>query len=697
MSKTVSPEHINQSQISLLPSSLDDISFEEADIERLEKQRLFEELQHSNKLVMQLRERLFQKEELMNNENAIFELSRLKYKFNVLPVPLFAKSAKIVMRSLKQLSVYKQRESTYLKVKNVFKSHLSRIKKIFIYLFWIYMGEKFPIIEIPKSLLEKFRSHLNKHYMEFYMAINKLSLKLKDLIVNILPFHMGEAVKLAMDIRIKNGKNLLNMGEQIQLYAVMYRELLGISCSSEYIYQQKDKILSANLTKPNALSQNQNTSLMAVQSQHLKRQLFARKLVSLLPQNTKVNMHQNEVENLSQDIMHIFERDNEPKKNQSYAQGGIGNRTMKNQSIAVKPPLYKKNIQLDFKENQADIDLKFYQSTMSLSQSETRIQNQSTFNVFQCSPMFQKSSKLLLQDSPVNKSHQIKHVVNDHSERQQSLSKLLFKKYQSEKRLETQQPRKVAMRGMSILHQLHQQNNLKLIGGRQSPSEIQHNQTMPLLMNANSTPLNFMRSKESIENTNNQMLMQLQLEKERPRFFVIEKELNKDGTYHKKSKIRQNLKRTQALSNTRPPASLTTQLLNSSRGSRKEQHSVDFYNPKVNNLAIDHDIKIKTSKTNQQDLEFKQEQLKQELQSKGERLLQSLDDVKSSFIDKLGEQFKKKIENKQLAINDDYKENKMEMNNLKGELLFLNDKRDLKKSKEKVQKIIKLRKIIRKN
>ncbi len=94
---------------------------------------------------MQLRERLFQKEEVMNNENAIFEISRLKFKGNgmILPIPLYSKATKIVLMSLKTLILYKKKPTLYKKIKAVFRENKVAIKKMFIYLFWLYMGEKF--------------------------------------------------------------------------------------------------------------------------------------------------------------------------------------------------------------------------------------------------------------------------------------------------------------------------------------------------------------------------------------------------------------------------------------------------------------------------------------------------------------------------------------------------------------------------
>ena len=79
----------------------------------------------------------------MTNENAIFEISRLKYRNNALPVPLFNKSRKIVFKSLKNLLIYRERNNFYHEIKNVFKSNINRMRKIFVYLFWIYMAEKF--------------------------------------------------------------------------------------------------------------------------------------------------------------------------------------------------------------------------------------------------------------------------------------------------------------------------------------------------------------------------------------------------------------------------------------------------------------------------------------------------------------------------------------------------------------------------
>ena len=61
---------------------------------------------------------------------------------------------------------------------------------------------------------------------------------------------MGEAIKYAMELRLKNGKNLLNVVEQNQLYTLMFKELLGISCSIEFIEQVKAKILKDFILKP---------------------------------------------------------------------------------------------------------------------------------------------------------------------------------------------------------------------------------------------------------------------------------------------------------------------------------------------------------------------------------------------------------------------------------------------------------------
>lgn len=59
------------------------------------------EMKHSNEAVMQLRERLMQNIELMNNDNAVFEINKIKFKSNnVLPIPLYSKAEKILMRAL---------------------------------------------------------------------------------------------------------------------------------------------------------------------------------------------------------------------------------------------------------------------------------------------------------------------------------------------------------------------------------------------------------------------------------------------------------------------------------------------------------------------------------------------------------------------------------------------------------------------
>jgi len=90
----------------------------------------------------------------MTNENAIFEISRIKFRKDsqVLPIPLYQKTKRIIFMSLKTLKVYQSKPETFYQIKNVFKNGLVLLKKMLICLFWLFLGSKFPSIELPSTL-----------------------------------------------------------------------------------------------------------------------------------------------------------------------------------------------------------------------------------------------------------------------------------------------------------------------------------------------------------------------------------------------------------------------------------------------------------------------------------------------------------------------------------------------------------------
>ncbi|CDW84113.1 UNKNOWN [Stylonychia lemnae] len=540
------------------------------------------------------------------------------------------------------------------------------------------MAEKFQTIEIPITLVDKLRSHMNKHYMELFMGVNKQDIEVREKIVKILPFQMGEAIKIAMDLRLKNGKNILNVGEQIQLYSIMHREILGLNCSQEYIYQQKQKILYDGLSRPQMNSQN--NQLIQAQNNHLKRQLFARKLASMITLDQQQSENQKEVDVLSRDLMNIFDREaNDQKK----IMGHSMLRNMKNNTSMAKPPLFKKQLQVEIQETEQDMIN--YKTILSASSSEFR-QNKSTFNIYQCSPMFQKAQNLLLQDSPVNKSHHIKHVVRDHSERQVGLSKLLFTRYVTEKRKQNTQPRKVAMKGMSILQRAHQQGGLFKV--QKENQNLNANSTIDrdsVAMRSTSAASPYLRTKESIDDVSKSVN---NLDKERGRFFVIQEELNSDGTFKKTSKIRITLKKSQAFSNKKPPTLLTNQLLNSSRG-KSAQHSIDFFNPKLNLLIYDE--KEKEKLVHDQDLLKLNEKGYRE---KGKQIIQELENISHPVLARMNKSLKSRLV-EEFKLDQADKEDQKIVNDLKGKKLYLHEKRDESYQKDKKQRIIKLKKIMK--
>ena len=47
------------------------------------------------------------------------------------------------------------------------------------------MAEKFPFIDIPEDVVSDMRIRLNNHYKDFYMNINKLKRRVKDMIIDL--------------------------------------------------------------------------------------------------------------------------------------------------------------------------------------------------------------------------------------------------------------------------------------------------------------------------------------------------------------------------------------------------------------------------------------------------------------------------------------------------------------------------------
>ena len=133
---------------------------------------------------MQLRERLFKKQELMNNENAIFEISKLKYKNGELPIPIYAKASRIILYSFKTLLIESEKPNLCYKIRRVFKTKIIDVKKMLVCIFWIYMAQKFQTIEMPSWLVDRMRESLNYHYLQFFMVVNQQSAKIRDCIIN---------------------------------------------------------------------------------------------------------------------------------------------------------------------------------------------------------------------------------------------------------------------------------------------------------------------------------------------------------------------------------------------------------------------------------------------------------------------------------------------------------------------------------
>lgn len=85
----------------------------------------------------------------MDNDNAVFELNKIKFKNNELPMPLFNKAHSFINTSMKQLKLVRDNNKLYEWLKRMVQSQMTGMKKIFIYVFWVFMAQKFPFIEMP--------------------------------------------------------------------------------------------------------------------------------------------------------------------------------------------------------------------------------------------------------------------------------------------------------------------------------------------------------------------------------------------------------------------------------------------------------------------------------------------------------------------------------------------------------------------
>lgn len=112
------------------------------------------------------------------------------------------------------------------------------------------------------------RQRLNTYYKTFYLSLSTCNRHFKDLLIDTyifgfylysLPFILGESIKQAFDLRIRNGKNVLTHADQNEMYRIIYKELFGIMCSAEFVNKQKTKIISDSVLK---LSLTQNPLMM---------------------------------------------------------------------------------------------------------------------------------------------------------------------------------------------------------------------------------------------------------------------------------------------------------------------------------------------------------------------------------------------------------------------------------------------------
>jgi uncharacterized membrane protein len=86
-------------------------------------------------------------------------------------MPLYSKSSQFIKHAFKSLTMYNDNYPLYKKVKTMLvTNNLVKLRKIFIYMFWLFMAMKFPSVEVSESIVSDMRKRLNKHYIEVYMG-----------------------------------------------------------------------------------------------------------------------------------------------------------------------------------------------------------------------------------------------------------------------------------------------------------------------------------------------------------------------------------------------------------------------------------------------------------------------------------------------------------------------------------------------
>ena len=74
----------------------------------------------------------------------------------VLPIPFFQKSVKYVDKGLKTLLYKKTKKNIYKKIKSLVKSENVRVRKLAIYLIWLFISDRYPQVGISASLNSQF-------------------------------------------------------------------------------------------------------------------------------------------------------------------------------------------------------------------------------------------------------------------------------------------------------------------------------------------------------------------------------------------------------------------------------------------------------------------------------------------------------------------------------------------------------------